>query len=190
VGGLLVIALVYLLGTRDYLGLGVVGIPGVEGSVSITSSFEPGGAHPLSWWWKLVFTAVTLASGFKGGEVTPLFFIGAALGNTLAVLLGAPVDLFAGLGFVAVFAGATNTPLACTVMGMELFGAEHAVYIATACCLAYLFSGNSSIYLSQRIGVPKVHAEGHDPELSIRQRRERKANKRLTGGNDGNEAAF
>jgi H+/Cl- antiporter ClcA len=136
-----------------------------------------------------VFTAVTLASGFKGGEVTPLFFIGAALGNTLAVVLGAPVDLFAGLGFIAVFAGATNTPIACTVMGMELFGAEHAVYIATACCLAYLFSGNSSIYLSQRIGVPKMHTEGHDPELSIRQRRELKANGKMTRGNQGNEAA-
>jgi len=88
--------------------------------------------------------------------VTPLFFIGATLGNTLAHLLGAPVDLFAALGFVAVFAGATNTPIACTVMGIELFGAGHTVYLATACCLAYLFSGHSGIYLSQRIATPKI----------------------------------
>ena len=153
VGGLVVIALVFVLGTRDYLGLGVVSPR--PGGVSIVSSFQPGGAQWLSWWWKILFTAVTLSSGFKGGEVTPLFFVGAALGNTLARLMGAPVDLFAGLGFVAVFAGATNTPLACTMMGIELFGSGHVVYLAIACFVAYLFSGHSGIYLSQRIGTPK-----------------------------------
>lgn len=66
--------------------------------------------------------------GFKGGEVTPLFFIGAALGNTIAVFTGAPVDLLAGLGFIAVFAGATNTPIACTIMGAELFGGQYLLY--------------------------------------------------------------
>ena len=153
VGGLLVIALVYLVGTRDYLGIGVTSPE--PGAVSILSCFTPGGATPWSWWWKLVFTAVTLGAGFKGGEVTPLFFIGAALGHTLAVLSGAPVDLFAALGFIAVFAGATNTPLACTVMGMELFGATHAAYFAVACWVAYLFSGHTGIYSAQRPGVPK-----------------------------------
>jgi H+/Cl- antiporter ClcA len=102
-----------------------------------------------------LFTAVTLAAGFKGGEVTPLFFIGATLGNTLAGLLHVPIDLFAGLGFIAVFAGASNTPLACTVMGVELFGSQYLVYYAIACFVAYYFSGHSGIYLSQRIGVPK-----------------------------------
>ena len=117
----------------------------------------PAGRHAWSWWWKLLFTAVTLGSGFKGGEVTPLFFIGAALGNTLAaVLFGAPVELFAALGFVAVFAGATNTPLACTIMAVELFGTQHLVYYAVACFIAYLFSGHSGIYLSQaRVAMPK-----------------------------------
>ncbi|HWA08235.1 MAG TPA: voltage-gated chloride channel family protein [Opitutaceae bacterium] len=156
VGGLLVIGLVYLVGTRDYLGIGVTSPD--PGAVTILSAFNVGGAHPWSWWWKLLFTAVTLAAGFKGGEVTPLFFIGAALGNTLAVLLHAPVDLFAGLGFIAVFAGATNTPLACTVMGMELFGAQNTVYFAAACFIAYLFSGHSGIYTAQRLGVPKKSA--------------------------------
>ena len=66
----------------------------------------------FGWLWKLVFTAITLGMGFKGGEVTPLFFIGATLGNTLAIFMGAPIGLMAGLGFIAVFAGATNTPLA------------------------------------------------------------------------------
>lgn len=156
VGGLLVIALVYLAGTRDYLGIGVVS-PDPDG-VSIVSAFSPGGAAPWSWAWKLAFTAVTLGCGFKGGEVTPLFFIGAALGNTLAVVLGAPVDLFAGLGFIAVFAGATNTPLACTMMGLELFGASPAIYFAVACFVAYLFSGHTGIYSAQRRGVPKPGA--------------------------------
>ncbi|MEO5929417.1 MAG: voltage-gated chloride channel family protein [Candidatus Kapaibacterium sp.] len=146
VGGIIIIALVSLLGTRDYLGLGVTS-PDPH-AITIVSAFTAGGADPWSWWWKILFTAVTLGSGFKGGEVTPLFFIGACLGNTMAHLLGAPADLFAGIGFVAVFAGAANTPLACAIMGLELFGAEHAVYIATGCFIAYIFSGRSSIYRS------------------------------------------
>jgi H+/Cl- antiporter ClcA len=157
VGGLLVIGLVYAVGTRDYLGIGVTSP--VPGATSIVSAFSAGGATPWSWWWKLLFTAVTLGSGFKGGEVTPLFFIGATLGHVLALVLGAPVDLFAGLGLIAVFAGATNTPLACTMMGLELFGAHHAVYFAVACFIAYLFSGHSGIYSAQRPGVPKNPAQ-------------------------------
>lgn len=158
VGGCLVIALVWLTGDRDYLGLGVTANPNDPTAVTIQSSFQLGGAGWFSWWWKIVFTAVTISSGFKGGEVTPLFFIGAALGNVLAQLLGAPVDLMAGLGFVAVFAGATNTPLACTIMAIELFapGNENLlssgfiVYAAVACFLSYFLSGHSSIYHAQR----------------------------------------
>lgn len=170
IGGLCVIALVYLLGTRDYLGLGVSS-PDPH-AVSIVSAFSPNGADDWSWWWKLLFTAVTLGSGFKGGEVTPLFFIGAALGNTMARLLSAPVDLFAGLGFVGVFAGATNTPLACTLMGIELFGSQYTIYLTIACFLAYLFSGHSGIYLSQRIGTPKFDALELPPDASLRVARE------------------
>jgi hypothetical protein len=114
---------------------------------------------------------VTLSSGFKGGEVTPLFFIGATLGNTLAWLFNAPVDLFAGLGFLAVFAGATNTPLACTVMGVELFGSGHTVYFATACFMAYYFSGHSGIYSSQRLVVPKRHSEQTPPDITLHEAR-------------------
>lgn len=153
VGGAIVIALVLLLGTRDYLGIGVTSPD--PGAVTILSAFNEGGAAPWSWALKLLFTAVTIGSGFKGGEVTPLFFVGAALGNTLAGVLGAPVDLMAGLGFIAIFAGATNTPLACTMMGIELFGAHYAVYFAVACFVAYLFSGHRGIYSAQRVGVPK-----------------------------------
>lgn len=159
-GGALVIGLVSVAGTHDYLGLGVRSDR--PGAVTLLSAFTPGGATPWSWGWKLLFTAVTLAAGFKGGEVTPLFFIGATLGNVLASLLGAPVDLFAGLGFIAVFAGASNTPLACTIMGIELFGSHYTVYFAVACFVAYSCSGPSGIYTAQRVGVPKR------PESEIR----------------------
>ena len=112
----------------------------------------------FSWWWKLIFTTVTVGSGFKGGEVTPLFFIGAALGNVLGHLLDAPVDLMAALGFVAVFAGATNTPLACTIMAIALFEHKHSsllssgfiIYAAIACFLSWFLSGHSCIYRAQR----------------------------------------
>jgi H+/Cl- antiporter ClcA len=173
IGGLLVIAGVYAFGTRDYLGIGVTN-PNADG-ISIISAFQPGGAHAWSWLWKILFTVVTLSSGFKGGEVTPLFFIGATLGNTLAWLLNAPLDLFAGLGFIAVFAGSTNTPLACTIMGVELFGAEHTVYFATACFIAYYFSGHSGIYLSQRLVVPKRHAGPFSANMSLREVRDLKS---------------
>jgi hypothetical protein len=91
----------------------------------------------------------------------------------LAGILGAPPDLFAALGFVAVFAGAANTPLACTIMGIELFGSMHAIYIAAACVVASLFSGHTGIYLSQRVGVPKPAAGGSLPmEMSLREARQ------------------
>jgi H+/Cl- antiporter ClcA len=173
IGGVLIIALVHLLGTRDYLGLGVAADPRTPGGVTILSCFHADGATPLSWWWKMLFTAITLGAGFKGGEVTPLFFIGAALGNTLAWLLGAPPELFAALGFVAVFAGATNTPLACTLMAVELFGRQpgllgtgFVIYAATACFTAYLISGHRGIYLSQRIGTPKLATPPADGALT------------------------
>ena len=166
----ILLSLVHLLGTREYLGLGVWS-PDPQ-DATILGFFRPDHVDPWSWAWKGLFTIVTLSAGFKGGEVTPLFFIGAALGSALAGILGAPPDLFAGLGFVAVFAGATNTPLACMVMGIELFGATHSVYLAVACFLAYLCSGHSSIYLSQRVGVPKTAAANDiPPDISVRHMR-------------------
>ena len=145
VGGVLVIVAVYLLGTSKYIGLGIP---------TIVSSFDqqlPAYDFAL----KMIFTVVTLSAGFKGGEVTPLFFIGATLGNALSLFIPLPMGLLAGMGFVAVFAGATNTPVACTLMAIELFGADCAVYVAIACFTSYLFSGNTSIYRRQIVGEPK-----------------------------------
>ena len=172
VGGLAVIGLTYLLGTRAFLGLGVTSPNPAD--VTIVSCFQNGGATDWSWLWKLLFTAITLGSGFKGGEVTPLFFIGAAFGNVAGRLLDAPVDLFAGLGFVAVFAGASNTPLACTLMGIELFGAGHAPYLATACFLAYGFSGHAGIYGAQRVSIPKPGEDCPAGELTLAELRKRR----------------
>ena len=103
----------------------------------------------------MVFTIASLGSGFKGGEVTPLFFIGATLGNALAPLLNLPFPLLAGVGFVAVFAGAANTPIASTLMAMELFGSEVGLYAALACVVSYLFSGHTGIYRAQRMAQTK-----------------------------------
>ncbi|WP_400191400.1 chloride channel protein [Hymenobacter sp. B81] len=128
-----------------YLGLGVPTI------VAAFAAPLPAYAFAL----KLLFTALTLGAGFKGGEVTPLFFIGAALGSALAAVLPLPVALLAGLGFVAVFAGAANTPLACLLLGLELFGLPAAPYLALACVVAYLFSGHRGIYSAQVVGEAK-----------------------------------
>lgn len=155
-GGGLVIALTSLVGTRAYNGLS---LPLAEASLA--------GAEVPTWGFllKILFTAVTLGSGFVGGEVTPLFVVGASLGATLAGVMGVPVPFLAALGFVAVFAGAANTPLACTIMGVELFGAGAVPYFAAACVISYVFSSHRGIYRSQRVGVPKLPgwADGEAP---------------------------
>ncbi|AHI75968.1 voltage-gated chloride channel family protein [Burkholderia thailandensis] len=145
-GGALVALAATLLHAPQYLGLG---IPTIEAAFR-----APLPVYDFAG--KFAFTVVTLASGFKGGEVTPLFYIGATLGNALSHLLALPVPVLAGLGFVAVFAGAANTPIASTIMAIELFGAPIGVYAALACVVAYLFSGHAGIYRAQRIGHAKL----------------------------------
>lgn len=171
-GGIIIIGLTYAIGKPDYLSLGVDAE--YPGAITIPSAFHTGGAHAWSWLWKIIYTTITLGTGFKGGEVTPLFYIGATLGNTLANLLNAPVSLFAALGFIAVFAGATNTPLACTIMGVELFGGEHTLLFAIACFTAYLFSGHTGIYSAQRIAVPKFFDPDFIDDLSLEETSKRR----------------
>jgi len=141
-GGLVVVGLWKLVGTSDYLGLGVP---------MIVRSFEDPNLPTYAFALKLVFTAVTLGAGFLGGEVTPLFFVGAALGNMLARLLGIPLELGAGVGLAAVFAASSNTPLALSIMAMELLGAPVFPHVAIVCVLAYLLAGHRSIYPAQRL---------------------------------------
>ena len=147
-GGLAVGGLALALGTDVYLGLGTAHPD--PAAPSLLTLFSPGGAAPADWLWKLLFTAVTIGAGFKGGEVTPLFFIGAALGHVLGPLAGLPIAPAAALGFVAVFAGASKTPLACTLLGVELFGGEHAALFGVACLTAFLAGGRDGIYEAQR----------------------------------------
>ncbi len=147
-GTVAVLALTLLLGTDAYLGLGT--LPSAPGALTLGSCFVNEPIPALAFLWKGLLTVLTLSAGCKGGEVTPLFFVGAALGHALAVPLGLPVDLAAGLGFVAVFAGASNTPLACMVMGVELFGVSHAPLVACACVAAFLAGGPGSLYAAQR----------------------------------------
>ncbi|WP_141618625.1 chloride channel protein, partial [Myxococcus sp. AB036A] len=141
-GGLAVLLLWLLAGTDDYLGLGV---PGIQ------RAFEDPALPMSAFAWKLAFTVVTLAAGFLGGEVTPLFFIGASLGNVLARLLGLPLDLGAAVGMAALFAAAANTPLALSIMAVELLGANVLPHVAIVATVAYLLTGHRGIYPSQRI---------------------------------------
>ena len=142
IGGIVIAIAVFWLGTTQFIGLGIP---------TIVESFQ---AEQLGdvFLLKILFTGFTLGAGFKGGEVTPLFFVGATLGSFLSIYIPLPTALLAGMGFVAVFSGATHTPIACTVMGMELFGIESGLFIGIACLVSYLFSGMKGIYSPQLIG--------------------------------------
>lgn len=139
VGGIILATTFYFIGTTKFIGLGV--------PVIVEAFSNPNQATDFLF--KILFTGFTLGAGFKGGEVTPLFFVGATLGSALSVIVPLPIALLAGMGFVAVFSGATHTPIACTVMGMELFGIESGLYILIACIVAYYASGSVGIYHSQ-----------------------------------------
>jgi H+/Cl- antiporter ClcA len=152
-GGAVVAAAVWFFGAERYIGLGI--------PVIVDAFQQP--LAPFDFAAKMVFTVVSLGSGFKGGEVTPLFYIGATLGNALAPLLHMPLALMAGIGLVAVFAGAANTPIASTLMAIELFGAEIGAFAAIACVASYLFSGCAGIYRSQRGGADKRRASDPPP---------------------------
>jgi len=157
VGGLVIIGLTLLLGKQDYLGLS---LPLIKDTMNGT------GVEPLAFLLKVIFTAVTLGTGFVGGEVTPLFVMGATAGYSIGRLLGIDPAFMAALGFVAVFAGASNTPLACTIMAVELFGGGSMLYVGVACFVAYLASGHRGIYGTQRIATPKT-ATGVLPDESV-----------------------
>jgi H+/Cl- antiporter ClcA len=144
VGGAIVALAVFAIGTTKYIGLGIPTI--VAAFAQHLPSYEFAA--------KFGFTTLTLGSGFKGGEVTPLFYIGATLGNALSGILPLPASLLAAMGFVAVFGGAANTPIASSLMALELFGPEAGAFAALACVTSYLFSGSRGIYHAQRaIGI-------------------------------------
>jgi len=136
IGGVIVVLLFWWIGNSKYMGLGI--------PLIVQSFSEQMELYDFAL--KMLLTILTLSAGFKGGEVTPLFFIGALLGNALSIWIPLPLSLLTGLGFVAVFAGATKAPLACIVMSVELFGMESLFYMIIVCLLSYLLSGKLSIY--------------------------------------------
>ena len=145
-GGVCVLALASLLG-HDKLGLGTFSTD--PDALTISSFFNSAHIPWSTWLSKAALTICTLSSGFKGGEVTPLFFVGASLGHTAAEIFAAPYDLFAALGLVSVFGAASHTPLACTILGCELFGYQFFPYFAVSCFVAKLVCGRASIYRAQ-----------------------------------------
>jgi H+/Cl- antiporter ClcA len=141
-GGLAVVALWKLVGTSDYLGLGVP---------VIVRAFSDASLSPFAFAAKLLFTALTLGAGFLGGEVTPLFFVGATLGNALARVLEMPLGFGAAMGLGAVFGAAANTPLALSLMVVELCGHAVLPHVVIVSVVAYLVSGHRGIYPAQRL---------------------------------------
>lgn len=148
VGAAVLIGLTLLTG-GDYNGAGM----------EVISRAIAGQADPWAWVWKLIFTAVTIGCGFKGGEVVPSFFVGAAFGCVAAGWLGLPAGFGAAMGLVAVFCGAVNCPLASIILSVELFGSGDLLYFAMACSISYLISGYCGLYSSQTILYSKLRAE-------------------------------
>lgn len=149
VGGVAIIALTLLCGCGDYNGAGME---------SITAAVEQGIARPEAFLLKLLFTAVTLSAGFKGGEVVPSFFVGATFGCVAGPLLGIPAGFAAAIGLVSVFNGAVNVPLASIFLAIELFGDGGLLYFAVACSISYMLSGYNGLYSSQTILYSKLRA--------------------------------
>jgi len=150
--GLLLIAVSHFVGD-SYFGLGL-------DTISKSMSIQADESNTLPWYAflvKIFYTAVTLGSGGSGGIVTPIFFIGATSGHWFGGLFGSEhqLALFAALGFVSVLAGATNTPIAATVMALELFGMDVAHYAALSIAISFLASGHRSVFPSQKIIISK-----------------------------------
>jgi H+/Cl- antiporter ClcA len=143
-GGVLILLTLFLSG--DYLGLGLNTIESaLAGSKVIWYAFAA----------KILFTCITLSFGGSGGMVTPIFFVGATFGSVLAVILGVDPATFAAIGMVALLAGAANTPIAATILAVELFGSQVAPYAAVACVTSFLMTGHRSVYPSQVFAIMK-----------------------------------
>ncbi len=158
VGGTVIIALTLIIGSRDYLGRG---LPMVE------KAFK-GNVPPFAFLGKLVFTAVTIGTGFRGGEVIPLFFMGATLGNALSSAAGLPPSFLAAIGMIAIFSGATNTPISAFILSLEMFEAKGITYFFMACLISFIFSGHHGIYASQKLYEPKSRLLNLPPGKTIK----------------------
>ena len=149
-GGLIIIGLTLVIGDESYNG---------TGTDIISSALGEGKAPTWGFLWKIIFTAVTIGFGFKGGEIVPTMFIGATLGCVLGPILGIPAQFAAAIALVAVFCGAVNCPIASIILSVELFGSGELLYFALACGISYMLSGYFGLYSSQKIMYSKTRAE-------------------------------
>lgn len=145
-GGIIVAVLTFAIGTFDYNGAG--------GEI-IAKAFT-GDSRPEAFIMKILFTALTLGAGFKGGEIVPVFFTGSTFGSLMAEILGIDYSLGAGVGMVAVFCGVTNCPLASIILSVELFGGSGFGFCAIACCISFMLSGYMSLYTAQQFMYSKI----------------------------------
>ena len=154
VGGAVLVVLTMIFGEK-YLGLGM-------GTIKEALNPESSVHGDLPWYaflLKTVFTSITLAVGGSGGIITPIFYVGATSGNLFGHLAGGDhIPLFAALGFVSVLSGATNAPIAATIMAVELFGLEIAHYAAISAVMSFLLTGHRSVFNSQKLGMTKSDA--------------------------------
>lgn len=147
--GCLLILMTFAVQTGDYNGAGM----------DIISEAMNGQAKPEAFLLKIMFTAVTVAAGLKGGEIVPSFFVGSVFGCTAGRLLGLDPGFSAAVGCTALFCGAVNCPVASLFLALELFGGQSMILFALVCGISYLFSGNNGLYQNQKLIFPKIMPE-------------------------------
>lgn len=148
-GGIVVVAVTFALGTFDYNGAGM----------DVISNALSGNARPEAFIIKIILTAITISAGFKGGEIVPAFFIGSTFGCVVGSLIGLDAGFAAAIGFIALFCGVVNCPIASVILSIEVFGIDGLVYFAVACAVSYMMSGYFGLYESQKIVYSKIDAE-------------------------------
>lgn len=156
VGGILVASLTFVIGTTDYNGAGMD---------IIAKAISNGEVKPTAFIMKIIFTAITLGAGYKGGEIVPAFFTGATLGAFVSQFLGLPSGFGGALGLIGLFCAATNCPLTSTIISIELFGAKGVIYFAIIAGVSYMLSGYHGLYSAQKIMYSKVKAEYINKEI-------------------------
>ncbi len=152
-GGVIIVLMTLIIGNQDYNGSGAHIIEGIFAGQAI---------RPEAFLLKILFTAVTIGSGYKGGEIVPTIFIGATLGATIAALVGLNATFGAAVGITALFAGVTNCPLTAIFLAIELFGGEGCVFYMIGAAISYLLSGHFSLYTGQKIIISKINNDAID----------------------------
>lgn len=146
-GALIIVALTLLLGTKDYNGAGM----------AVIERAMQGEAKWEAFLLKMIFTSITMAVGFRGGEITPAFFIGSTFGCVAGPLLGIDASFGAAIGLISVFCGATNCPVASMMMAIEVFGTNNIFLFAIACAISYMMSGRVGLYKEQKFAYSKLN---------------------------------